>query len=196
MLPSPVQGSSINIPGMQNGTYTVNFYSTSNGGLLSSAGVPVNNGQLTVSVPDIAWDIAFTAEESSVLPVQLLYFNGEKVNQTNHLHFDIGEVKNVKYVYVERSANGNDFTTLKLLSSGWASLNGTHSFIDDLPIKGNNFYRLKIVDNDGMESFSSVIKLFNKLLRYSVKPNPFKDHIALKIEAGKYQVQIMIKAED
>ncbi|MEO6454510.1 MAG: hypothetical protein ABIN97_10575, partial [Ginsengibacter sp.] len=189
--PPPIQGSSIIIPGMQNGTYTVRFYSTSTGSVLSSASIPVNNGQLTVAMPDIAWDMAFTATEGSVLPIQLTFFNGQRVNQTNHLQFNIGEARNVKQVYIERSPDGNNFTTLKLLSSGWPVLNGAHSFIDDGPIKGNNFYRLKIVDNDGMVSFSSIVKLVNKLLKYSIKPNPFKDHIDLQIEPGKYQVQII-----
>jgi hypothetical protein len=34
------------------------------------------------------------------------------------------------------------------------------------------------------------VKLFNSLTRYSVYPNPFNNYVLLKIEKGKYHVQI------
>ena len=191
VAPPPVQGSSIIIPGMQNGTYTVHFLSTSSGNMVSLASVTVSTGQLTLTMPDVAWDMAFTAVENSVLPIQLSSFNGETVKQTNHLNINIAEATNVKEVYVERSSNGNQFTTLKLASNEWRTISGSHIFIDETPLKGNNFYRLRIVDNDGKENFSAVIKLFNDHVKYSIYPNPFKDYIILKIEEGKYEVQII-----
>lgn len=65
--PPAVTGSSISIPGMQNGIYKVRFYNTSSGNLISSLNVQVNNGQLKIVMPDIAWDIAFTAAKNSLL---------------------------------------------------------------------------------------------------------------------------------
>lgn len=189
--PPATQTSTLMIPGMQNGTYTIRLYSTSTGNIISSASVPVNTGQLSISLPSIQWDVAFTAAENSVLPVQLNFFNGERINKTNHLQLSIAEAKDVKQVYIERSANGNNFTPLQLLSDSWSSISGTHNFIDEQPLKGNNFYRLRIVDNDGAETFSSIINLVNNLTKFMVNPNPFKDHINLKLDPGKYNVQLI-----
>lgn len=194
IAPPAVQGSTMVIPGMQNGTYTVRFYSPSTGALLNSAAVAVTTGQLSIAMPDISWDIAFTAAENSVLPLQVYFFRGEKMNRSNHLQFSIGESKNVKQVYIQRSANGSDFSTLQLVSAGWTAIGGTHNYIDDVPLQGNNFYRLKIVDNDGLETFSTVVKLINDLTGFSVNPNPFKDHIYIKIDRGRYRVQVTDQA--
>jgi hypothetical protein len=188
--PAAVQGSSITIPGMQNGTYTVNFYSTSTGSLLNSISAAVNSGQLAFALPDIAWDIAFTAAESSVLPVQLYSFSGEKVRKENQLHIDIAEAANVKAVYIERSPDGNKFSTLRQVNADWLAITGKHIFVDEHTLKGNNFYRLKFIDYNGVQSFSQIIKLFNNLAKFSVYPNPFRNYVLVNIEPGNYQFEI------
>lgn len=74
--PPPVPaGAIVNIPGMSNGTYTVNFYSCAPADTTAPA-QPVDtrvataaNGVLTFDLPELAWDIAYTAtlSTSSVL---------------------------------------------------------------------------------------------------------------------------------
>lgn len=70
--PPPVPaGAIVNVPGMNNGTYTVNFYSCAPAGTTAPAQpivtrtVTVTNGVLTFDLPEVAWDIAFTATLSS-----------------------------------------------------------------------------------------------------------------------------------
>ncbi len=137
-------------------------------------------------MPSIAWDIAFTAAEITTLPIRLSSFTGEKIRDKNHLYFNISASENVKTVYIERSGDPYNFSLPKDVSNAWYAIGGKHEFIDETPFKGLNFYRLKIIDNDGKETYSGVVKIVNSLTRFSVYPNPFKDHIRLTIDKGVY----------
>lgn len=66
--PPPVPaGAIVNVPGMNNGTYTVNFYScaaadtTAPAQTIGTRTATVTNGVLTFDLPEVSWDIAFTA---------------------------------------------------------------------------------------------------------------------------------------
>ncbi len=189
--PPPVTGSSLVIPNMTNGNYTVNFYSCSTGNVFSTTNVTVSNGTLSVNISSVAWDVAFTAVNQSVLAVDLSKFYGEQQNNQNILHIEMAQSENVKSIKLERSNDGTHFNTLSDLTAGWKSINGAHVYADGRPLNGDNFYRLNIIDNDGKQSVSQIVLLVNnQFAKISLYPNPFKDYIILKADAGKYFVHI------
>ena len=58
-------------------------------------------------------------------------------------------------------------------------------------MQGNNFYRLKITDNDGKQTTSDIVLLVNnKMINTRFYPNPFKDYIMMHADAGKYFVTL------
>jgi hypothetical protein len=67
-------GALISIPGMNNGTYTVNFYSCAPTAAVApaqpagSTTATASNGTLSFSLPEVAWDIAFTATPGNTPP--------------------------------------------------------------------------------------------------------------------------------
>ncbi|MEO6499866.1 MAG: hypothetical protein ABIN95_12655, partial [Mucilaginibacter sp.] len=61
VTPQAIKGSSLTIPGMQNGIYTLRFYNTSSGTLMKTSSL-INYGELMFPLPDMSWDMAFTAE--------------------------------------------------------------------------------------------------------------------------------------
>ncbi|HEV8084026.1 MAG TPA: T9SS type A sorting domain-containing protein, partial [Chitinophagaceae bacterium] len=63
--------------------------------------------------------------------------------------------------------------------------------IDKAPLKGNNFYRLKITDKDGSVTYSTIVKLINNPVKFGVFPNPVNDDVILNIEEGKYFTEII-----
>ena len=113
------------------------------------------------------------------LPVHWLKFSGAILQDFVRLNWTTGFEQNNSHFEVERSLNGIDFTTVgKLLSKGNATTSQTYSFDD--PIIGNVLinasellYRIRQVDQDGRNSFSSIIGLNlprqNNILVY---PNP------------------------
>ena len=61
----------------------------------------------------------------------------------------------------------------------------SYSFTDKNPRPGSNFYRLKIADNDGKDSYSKIVEVtasFKKSL--SIFPNPVQDIIYVEVNGG------------
>jgi hypothetical protein len=189
--PSPVTGAGIVLPGMNNGNYTINIYNCSTGLVTSTVNSVVANGTLTIALPSVAWDLAFTAENESALPVIISKFYGEQQNGQNILHIGIAQSENIKSVLLERSSDGIHFTILSNVGAKWAAINGEHIYTDAEPLKGNNYYRLNVIDNDGKESGSNIVLLVNnKSTNINFYPNPFKNYVTMRADAGKYFISI------
>lgn len=95
------------------------------------------------------------------------------------------------YFEVEKSADRNTYRTIGRVT-GTAS---PYSFIDPSPFIGNNFYRIKAVDNTGKEDYSTTINVvYNpSLLHVSTYPNPAKDvlNVEMKLSsADKVNLQV------
>jgi len=188
--PPPVNGASVHISNMNNGNYTVNFYSCSTGNITSTINATATNNNLVISLPSITWDVAFTVLNQSVLALDNTRLYGEQQNNKNILHIEMSQNENAQSVLLERSSDGIHFIVLSNLNSDLKSLNGQHIYTDELPLNGNNYYRLHIVNNDGNESISATVLVIDNKSDISVSPNPFKDYIMLNADAGKYFVVI------
>ncbi len=189
--PPVISGAKLALPGMNNGQYTIDFYSCSTGLVTSTMSAAVTNDTLSVALPSVAWDVAFTVKNESVLAVDIAKFYGDQQNNQNILHIEIAQSENVKSVMLERSSDGIHFTTLTNLRTNWKAINGAHVYADAEPLKGNNFYRLNVIDNDGKQTVSNIVLLVNnKFINISFYPNPFKNYVMLKVTAGKYLVTI------
>ncbi|MCB0853893.1 MAG: T9SS type A sorting domain-containing protein, partial [Bacteroidetes bacterium] len=64
--PDPVENLLIHIPDFDNGSYYVKWYDCLTGEILASDPVSVANGELTFSVPDLQWDLAFRVDNEFV----------------------------------------------------------------------------------------------------------------------------------
>ncbi|MEP6684619.1 MAG: DUF5060 domain-containing protein [Parafilimonas sp.] len=190
--PLPVTGTSVIISGVNNGAYTVNLYSCSTGLVTSTLNANATNGTLTIPLPSVAWDVAFTAINQSVLAVDISKFYGEQKNNQNVLHINIAQSENVKIVMLERSSDGVHFSVLNNVSTQWTLINGAHIYTDMQPLQGNNFYRLSVTDNDGKQTTSNVVLLVNDNNKININfyPNPFKNYVMMHADAGKYVVTV------
>ena len=192
--PSAVSGANVSIPAAANGTYTVSLYNCLTGALISSGNAVAANGTLNFALSDITWDMAYTAINiaEAPLPVKLSRFTGEAERTKNNLYIKIEERVNVKDVYVEKSGDGNLFTQLGKLDA--ATLDGKYTFTDNNPFSGNNYYRLKIVDNDGSVTYSNIVLLKAGLNEnISIYPNPVRNEIGINLSAlkeGNYSMQL------
>lgn len=62
-LPSPAVGATLQVPGIQNGTYAVRYYNCMTGVLQSTETVTVVNGALSLVLPALLWDLAFVVDD-------------------------------------------------------------------------------------------------------------------------------------
>lgn len=73
VAPPPINGATIQIAGMANLNYTVQWYNTNTGLPVSTSSITVNNGILTVNIPNLSWDLAFTATPNGCALVKPLF---------------------------------------------------------------------------------------------------------------------------
>ncbi len=125
------------------------------------------------------------------VPVTLSSFKGERQGNKNLLTWTTATEQNNKGYELQRSANGENFSTIAFVSS--KAINGTsnttlaYNYADEKPFSGNNYYRLKQVDFDGRSTLSNVVLIkgtkVNSIVLSSVYPNPAKNQLNIVLSA-------------
>lgn len=112
---------------------------------------------------------------ASIVPVQLVYFKGKAVENTNQLSWATATEINSDFFGVQRSTNLKDFADIgKVKSAGDSRQRLDYQFTDESPLPGVNYYRLKQVDKDGTTDFSKTIAVnsSNTSTPFALFPNP------------------------
>lgn len=133
----------------------------------------------TISRTGITEFSPFGVSSSAALPLQLLSFEGKKLNKDAVLNWTTAAEKNIATYVVERSADSRDFkavTELKAQQQG--NEIKTYTWTDASVFNDGNtwYYRLKILHEDGSPLYSSVIRIQAKEVQdgFVVYPNPLK----------------------
>ena len=104
--------------------------------------------------------------------------------------------KEVKCYTVEHSATGSNFIAMYTITANNA-VNSKYSFIDNSPVTGNNYYRIKAINKDGSEQYSSIAKVSigDRKEGMSIYPNPIAGRIMnvqlSNIAAGTYSLSMI-----
>ncbi len=116
------------------------------------------------------------------LPVELEYFTGRLLNKEVQLNWTTLSEQNAEKFDVMRSANGSEWVNIgEVAANGTTSYKHDYSFIDDEPISGDNYYRLKQYDLDNTTYYSKVITVQTPILRaWKLFPNPVQDLLEVK----------------
>lgn len=122
-------------------------------GIIYGTAYGVNYAEFTVTGFSEFW----FSPAPYVLPLALLSFDAQKQNDQHLLNWKTSNEINVKNFIVERSKDGINFIQIGMVSAiGNNSGISAYSFTDVQPLKGKNFYRLKMTDMDGRYSYSPV----------------------------------------
>ncbi len=109
-------------------------------------------------------------------------------NQTfNKIYWNTFSESNTSIFKLERSADGIHFYPLsELPAAGFSSTLRLYSLPDMDPIKGLNYYRVKMVETGGRDQYSLIVKTTNKIKNsWYVAGNPVKESIhIIGIEKG------------
>ncbi len=106
-----------------------------------------------------------------LLPVTWVDVSARKSGTAAIISWETSSDNKFDHYEIQRSSNGEDFTSI-----GTAARTGS-SYVDNSPLKGDDYYRLKAVDIDGSFSYSKTMQLsFNDLTStITYYPNPVKD---------------------
>ncbi|MBX0290894.1 T9SS type A sorting domain-containing protein [Hymenobacter sp. HSC-4F20] len=101
--------------------------------------------------------------------------------------------KNNAYFEVQRSPDGKTFATIgRVAGRGTTAAGSIYSFTDLAPLPAQTYYRLRQVDTDGTEAFSSVEPVAGLELQenMAVYPNPSAGTITLPVGGSllKYRI--------
>lgn len=120
------------------------------------------------------------------LPVNLVSFKAEKSNQTSLLTWVTTNEINNHYFVIERSKDAVNFVQIGKVDAQNSVLENNYSFVDQYPLAGQNFYRLRQVDLNE-EYFLSEIRnvLFTDGSSVKVFPNPTSDQLNVYVESFK-----------
>jgi hypothetical protein len=119
------------------------------------------------------------------LPITLTNFSGVKEGSRNILNWATANETNNKGFELQRSANGEKFSSIASISSKAENGNSSsvlnYSYNDEKPLIGTNYYRLRQVDKDGKESFSNIVVLKSAFITKAeitrVYPNPVAEQL-------------------
>ncbi len=118
---------------------------------------------------------------SGLLPVELGEFYGKQIENKNHLFWNtLSETNNYGFE-VERSENGIDWNFIGFVEgNGNAVTEINYEFVDERPLFGANYYRLRQVDYDGEFEYSNIIVLdFDTRIKIHLSPNPVSDVLTI-----------------
>ncbi len=103
--------------------------------------------------------VAIASGSCSTLPISITAFTGEKAGYSfNKLKWITVQEQNSKGFYIQRSANGTSFTDIDFVAGAGNSFQSLNYTYDDKKAGPYAwYYKLRMVDMDGQEKFSSVI---------------------------------------
>ncbi|MCF2520610.1 T9SS type A sorting domain-containing protein [Dyadobacter sp. CY351] len=119
---------------------------------------------VVLTLPSLPHDIIYEIVNncSLTLPVKLAKFKGDLLDNAIALSWITTEESGSSYFDVERSKDAVEFVNLgRIQATGTTDVTQHYSFLDQLPLQGNNYYRLTMVDLDGSTARSSIIAVAN-----------------------------------
>lgn len=122
--------------------------------------------------------------EEGPLPLSLLTFTATMNDKSINLTWSTANEVNAATFDVERSVNGKDFKLIGVIEAKNGTTTNNYSFVDNSPVAGVSYYRLKMNDRDRSFKYSAVEMVKTKTIGVSVYPNPVRSSITIQHEVA------------
>ena len=172
-------------------SYWVATNGTHNNNTQSNDGTTVSAARAGLST---RYDYGIGFSSGGSLPIKLIYFTAELIEGMVNLNWATAAEVNNNFFTVERSTDGENFEPLLTKpGAGNSTVNLYYNAVDESPLGGYSYYRLKQTDFDGHYTYSDIETVKNgeggedgmsKMEIKSIAPNPFVE---------KFKVSFMIK---
>lgn len=93
------------------------------------------------------------------LATDLLSFQGKQNKENIALSWQAVHDENHSHTHIERSFDGQDFGQLATVNSSSHHGNSVSYYTDFQPNRGNNYYRLCMVEQDGRKTYSAILNI-------------------------------------
>lgn len=128
-----------------------------------------------------------------VLPVELTSFAAKPEPRAVALTWTTSSEENNAGFEVQKSVNGKNFETIGFVEGNGTSLEiNAYNFIDESPVSGVNYYRLKQNDFDGTFGYSDILTVnFDAKATATIYPNPTTEKLTIATETqGEVNIRI------
>lgn len=128
---------------------------------------------------------AIVLSPAGFLPVDWMYFEGEKFTHYNQLRWGTAEEEKALRFEIERSPNGLEFEQIGQVDAVGYSFSELHYDFNDMsPMASENYYRLKLINEDGSHEYSHVIVINNEVIEgFAIFPNPVEEVLYYKFQS-------------
>ena len=133
--------------------------------------------------------LAAIENDGTPLPLVLSQFYAQKQTSKVILQWQTASEEDVRHFVIERSNDGKAYKAIgQVVAAGNSTTTKNYMFADQSPFTpANNYYRLVMVDADGIYKYSkTLIVKFDGLLtsNITVSPNPVKDLLQVQLPDG------------
>ncbi|MBL0355682.1 MAG: hypothetical protein IPP72_01800 [Chitinophagaceae bacterium] len=132
-----------------------------------------------------------------VLPVTMVDFSAWEQEGKIPVQWTVEEQYSVEKYVVEESVDGRSFTDMAIVMANQVAAGRiTYHTMDIHPITGNNYYRLRIIDQDGSIRYSNIVlvTVMPGISYMQVSPNPVHNStvqlMMQEVPKGKYKYEL------
>jgi hypothetical protein len=137
-----------------------------------------------------------TQSNNATTPALMMSFDGQVQSQTADLNWIMENETDCKYFVIERSGDTGGYDSIGVVTGLNNNNQTTYIYADDHMLNGNNYYRLRQVDMEGVTRYSKVVSLYDMQQeaapRMSVYPNPATATLNFSINSTSTQ-QIFVQ---
>ncbi len=158
-----------------------------------------NSKDFTAATAFVPQNSASPASRCDGLPVKLVLFSASILNDKVSLHWQTTSELTFNCFILEKSEGGKGFIAVANIKSKNASAGSNYDYISTLYPTEKEYYRLKLVDNDGSFKYSAIVfvngiaSAINKLVIY---PNPVANTISISYPKAIANTTIRIMSVD
>jgi hypothetical protein len=180
-----------------NSTVTYYFYSFEYNNIDNNFNIGVVGSENYLS-PPVPTVINGIIAPGTPLPVTLVSFTGKLHNDQVVLNWATASELNNKLFEVQRSQNAQEFQTIATRAGrGTTTARTTYEAVDERPLLGISYYRLKQVDTDGTFAYSPVITIRNAgLANASFYPNPTSGKLTVVLPQTQLAIPQLLTITD
>ena len=125
----------------------------------------------------------FAVGANNALPIELSHFEAKLQYNQVHLSWSTASETDNSHFNIERSPNGHEFTEIgRIAGAGTVREKREYTFVDENPLPGANYYRLRQVDLGGRFSFSPVrrVVIGTAASPLSLFPSPAGEYVQVQ----------------
>ncbi len=138
------------------------------------------------------------AAVNQALPLEWISFEAIAQKKSVRLIWKIARQENIKGYVIERSSDAHSFEKIGEKSSHFKQADDflTYQFDDFHPGFGRQYYRIKVLENDGTFFYSKLISLQWSGISVNIGPNPFSNHLSITVTPTQEGLRAILVSQD